>query len=58
MWNRVCVWLDLREESGKRHHLDDSRPRDEPVLSVDRGHQPVVVVIALEALEESKVVFQ
>ena len=46
--------LDLGQQPGVRHHRDDPLARDEAVLTVDRGDEPGVVVIALQALEESK----
>ena len=58
MRNHVRVRLDLREQTCERHQLDDPQPRDETVLAVDRGEQPVVVVIALEAFEEGHIVLQ
>ena len=50
--NCVRVRFDFREKTGERHHLDDPAPRDEAVLAIDRGDQPGMIVVALEALEE------
>ena len=52
MRHRVRVRLDLRQQAQERHHVDDPRPRDEPVLTVDGGDEPRMVVVALQPLEE------
>ncbi len=46
------------EKPGERHHFDDAQPRDEAVLTVDRGDQAGVVVVALQALEEGEIILQ
>ena len=52
MRHRVRVRFDLGQKTGERHHLDDSAPRDEAVLTVDGGDEPRVIVVALKPFEE------
>ena len=58
MGDHVRLRLDPGQQSRERHHLDDAKPRREPILTIDRRDQPGVIMVALDALEESKVVLE
>ena len=59
MRHGMSVRLDLRQQTGQRHHFDDALAGDETIPSVERRDQPRGIMIGdIQPVEERQIAFQ